>query len=200
MLRVMEKSQNLNKVDLVACRNVNVFFYPLVTRGSMTICVVCCRHFCVFSFLILETGGIFNCPGRLPMQMDLPATSPHIFIMFMIHSSSSLPHISIILAHILTKSIRFWRGKTWSKGDGGPDNYYNKKTIEILLCSAERRSGYDWRWINRHQGRRRGTFPCNVSFVHASLNKDRCITLFVAIVLWIRNFACWDHHPSSNWF
>ena len=79
-----------------------------VTRTSL-----CCRHFCVFSSLILETGGIFNCPGRLPMQMDLPATSPpHIFIMFTIHSSSSLPHISIILAHILTKSIRFWRGKT----------------------------------------------------------------------------------------
>ena len=86
------------------------------------------------------------------------------------------------------------------RGWGAWQLLQQQKTIEILLCSAERRSGYDWRWINRHQGRRRGTFPCNVSFVHASLNKDRCITLFVAIVLWIRNFACWDHHPSSNWF
>ena len=101
-----------------------------VTRTSL-----CCRHFFVFSSLILEPGRIFNCPGRLPMQMDLPATSPpHIFIMFTIHSSSSLPHISIILAHILTKSIRFWRGKTWSKGDGGPDNYYNNKKQLKYFC------------------------------------------------------------------
>ena len=43
----MEKSQALHKVHLVASgNNGSMMFYPLVTRVSITICVVWCQ--CIF--------------------------------------------------------------------------------------------------------------------------------------------------------
>ena len=56
-----------------------------------------------------------------------------------------------------------------------------KNPIEMLLCSAERRDRYDWSWFNCHHSRRRGNFPCDISFVHASMNKDQYNALFVAL-------------------
>ena len=57
MLAVMEKSQTLQKVHLVVCGGVNMSFYPLVTRVSMTICVVWCQ--CIFGVFFLHFFDFF---------------------------------------------------------------------------------------------------------------------------------------------